>query len=45
MRKKLSIPERLKDLQVMDKHLTLGQLSNQAGLSKSDLSKYESDDY
>lgn len=45
MRTKLSTPERFKDLQIMDKHLTLGQLSNQAGLSKSALSKYESDDY
>ena len=39
---KLSIPERLKDLQVVDKHLTLEQLAEQTGLSKSALGKYES---
>lgn len=32
---KLSIPERLKDLRVVDKHLTLEQLAEQTGLSKS----------
>ncbi|WP_125116719.1 helix-turn-helix domain-containing protein [Agathobaculum sp. Marseille-P7918] len=42
---KLSIPERLKDLRVMDKHLTLEQLAEQTGLSRSALGKYESDDY
>ena len=42
---KLTIPERLKDLRVMDKHLTLEQLAEQTGLSKSALGKYESDDY
>ena len=42
---KLSIPERLKDLRVVDKHLTLEQLAEQTGLSKSALGKYESDDY
>ena len=41
---KLSISERLKDLRVVDKHLTLEQLAQQTGLSKSALSKYESDD-
>ncbi len=30
---KLSIPERLKDLRVVDKHLTLEQLAEQTGLS------------
>ena len=45
MHAKLSIPERLKDLRVVDKHLTLEQLAEQTGLSKSALSKYESDDY
>ena len=45
MHTKLSIPERLKDLRVVDKHLTLEQLAEQTGLSKSALSKYESDDY
>ena len=44
MHTKLSIPERLKDLRVVDKHLTLEQLAEQTGLSKSALSKYESDD-
>ena len=42
---KLSIPERLKDLRVVDKHLTLEQLAEQTGLSKSALGKYEGDDY
>ena len=42
---KLSIPERLKDLRVSDHHLTLEQLAEQTGLSKSALGKYESDDY
>ena len=31
---KLSIPERLKDLRVVDKHLTLEQLAEQTGLSR-----------
>ena len=44
MHTKLSIPERLKDLRVVDKHLTFEQLAEQTGLSKSALSKYESDD-
>ena len=35
MHTKLSIPERLKDLRVVDKHLTLEQLAEQTGLSKS----------
>jgi transcriptional regulator with XRE-family HTH domain len=42
---KLTIPERLKDLRVEDKHLTLQELADQTGLSKSALGKYESDDY
>ena len=42
---KLSIPERLKDLRVSDRHLTLEQLAEQTELSKSALGKYESDDY
>ncbi len=42
---KLTIPERLKDLRVVDKHLTLEQLAEQTGLSKSALGKYETDDY
>ena len=42
---KLTIPERLKDLRVMQKHLTLEELAEQTGLSKSALGKYEADDY
>ena len=42
---KLTIPERLKDLRVVDKHLTLEQLAEQTGLSKFALGKYETDDY
>ena len=40
----LTIQEKLKDLRV-EHGLTLEQLANQTGLSKSALSKYESDDY
>ncbi len=42
---KLFIPERLKDLRAVNKHLTLEQLAEQTGLSKSALGKYESDEY
>lgn len=41
---KLSIPERLKDLRV-ERELTLEQLAEKTGLSKSALGKYEADDY
>ena len=41
---KLTIPERLKDLRV-ERRLTLEQLAEQTGLSKSALGKYETDDY
>lgn len=41
---KLSIAERLKDLRVSDHHLTLEQLAQETGLSKSALGKYESDE-
>lgn len=41
---KLSIPERLKDLRV-ERHLTLEQLAEQTGLSRSALGNYETDDY
>lgn len=41
---KLSIPERLKDLRI-ERHLTLEQLAEQTGLSKSALGKYETDDF
>ena len=37
---KLTIPERLKDLRVVDKHLTLEQLAEQTGLSKSALADF-----
>lgn len=42
---KLTIPERLKDLRVSDRHLTLQELSEQTKISKSALGKYESDGY
>ena len=41
---KLTIPERLKDLRV-ERGLTLEQLAEQTGISKSALGKYEADDY
>ena len=41
---KLTIPERLLDLR-KERHLTLEQLAEQTGLSKSALGKYETDDY
>ena len=40
----LSIQERLKDLRV-ERRLTLEQLAEQIGLSKSALGSYKSDDY
>jgi len=40
----LTIPERLKDLRV-ERHLTLEQLAEATGISKSALGKYETDDY
>ena len=42
MQVKLTIGERLKDLRV-ERKLTLEQLSNEVGISKSALGKYESD--
>ena len=42
---KLTIPERLKDLRVAQKHLTLEELAEQTGLSKPALGKYETDNY
>jgi transcriptional regulator with XRE-family HTH domain len=42
---KLTIQERLKDLRVSDFGLTLEQLAEKTGLSKSALGKYESDDF
>ena len=41
---KLTIQERLKDLRV-ERGLTLEQLAEQTGLSKSALGKYEADDF
>lgn len=40
----LTIQEKLKDLRI-EKGLTLEQLAEQTGISKSALGKYESDDY
>ena len=40
----LTMAERLKDLCVIDKKLTLEQLAEQTGLSKSALGKYENED-
>ena len=40
----LTIQEKLKDLRT-EKGLTLEQLAEQTGISKSALGKYESDDY
>ena len=41
---KLSVPERLKDLRV-ERRLTLDQLAEATGLSRSALGSYETDDY
>jgi DNA-binding XRE family transcriptional regulator len=41
---KLTVPERLKDLRV-ERGLTLEQLAEATGLSKSALGSYEADDY
>lgn len=45
MEVKLTIQERLKDLRVSDFGLTLEQLAEKTGLSKSALGKYESEDF
>lgn len=45
MESKLTIQERLKDLRVVDRGLSLEQLAEQTGLSKSALGKYESEDF
>ena len=45
METKLTIQERLKDLRVVDRGLSLEQLAEQTGLSKSALGKYESEDF
>ena len=44
MNPKLTIQEKLKDLRV-ERHLTLEQLAQESGISKSALGKYESDDF
>ena len=44
MNTKLTIQEKLKDLRV-ERHLTLEQLAEETGISKSALGKYESDDF
>ena len=43
MQPKLTIQERIKDLRVVDFHLTLEELAECTGLSRSALGKYESD--
>ena len=45
MNAKLTIQERLKDLRVNDRHLTLEQLAEATGLSRSALGNYESNDF
>lgn len=45
MNTKLTIQERLKDLRVNDRHLTLEQLAEATGLSRSALGNYESNDF
>lgn len=45
MESTLTPQERLKDLRVVNKKLTLEQLSEQTGLSRSALGKYETDDF
>lgn len=44
MNTKLTIQEKPKDLRV-ERHLTLEQLAEETGISKSALGKYESDDF
>ena len=44
MNPKLTIQEKLKDLRV-ERRLTLEQLAEETGISKSALGKYEADDY
>lgn len=45
MNVKLTIQERLKDLRVNDRHLTLEQLAEATGLSRSALGNYESNNF
>ena len=44
MNPKLTIQEKLKDLRV-ERHLTLEQLAEETGISKSARGKYEADDF
>ena len=44
MNTKLTIQEKLKNLRV-ERHLTLEQLAEETGISKSSLGKYETDDF
>lgn len=45
MNEKLTIQERLKDLRVNDRRLTLEQLAQATGLARSTLGNYEANDY
>ena len=45
MQTKLTIQDRLKDLRVKDWHLTLEQLAEATGLSRSTLGNYETNDF
>ena len=45
MNAKLTIQERLKDLRVNDRGLTLEQLAEATGLARSTLGNYETNDY
>lgn len=45
MNAKLTIQERLKDLRVNDRGLTLEQLAEATGLARSTLGNYEANDY
>ena len=45
MQQKLTIQEKLKDLRVIEKKMTLKQVSEQTGISVSSLSNYESNDF
>ena len=45
MHTKLTIQDRLKDLRVNDRHLTLEQLAEATGLFRLTLGKYEANDF
>ena len=44
MHTKLTIPERLKDLRVSEKRMSLQELSNATGIPSSTLGNYEKDE-